>query len=108
MPERMRMGNFLNSVETWFAIFPIAHRSDFVHVAVSHPVIPTRSRGLLTFGSPISQRLRRMRPVRSRLPLRREFFLTCCLVIVLARNASAQGPAPTPLFSPAPVLPATP
>jgi CubicO group peptidase (beta-lactamase class C family) len=36
------------------------------------------------------------------------FFLVSCLVIALAQNVSAQGPAPTPLFSPAPVLPPAP
>src|SRR6267154_4861267 len=33
-------------------------------------------------------------------------FLASCFAFALAWNASAQGPAPTPLFSPAPVLPA--
>ena len=36
------------------------------------------------------------------------FFLTTCLAIALARSAPGQGPAPTPLFSPAPALPSAP
>lgn len=36
------------------------------------------------------------------------FSLASCFAFALAWNASAQGPAPTPLFSPAPSLPATP
>ena len=38
-------------------------------------------------------------------PIRRPLALACSLAISLAGDAAAQGPAPTPLFSPAPVLP---
>src|SRR5687768_14304469 len=36
------------------------------------------------------------------------FVLALALAILLTRDAAAQGPAPTPLLSPAPVLPSQP
>jgi CubicO group peptidase (beta-lactamase class C family) len=48
-----------------------------------------------------------MRRVKANAFLARRFFLTTCLAMALARSAPGQGPAPSPLLSPAaPVLPA--
>jgi CubicO group peptidase (beta-lactamase class C family) len=46
------------------------------------------------------------RRVKKPAPSCRHFVLAISLIISLGWDASAQGPAPTPLFSPAPVLPA--
>src|SRR2546421_1624590 len=59
-------------------------------------------------GSPISRPPRRMRPVKAHPLCCWRFFLASCLAIALAQNVPAQGPAPTPLFSPAAVLPPAP
>src|SRR4051812_46351348 len=59
-------------------------------------------------GSQSVKWLRRMRRVKSKPLLRRRFLLVTCLAIAAAQPVSAQGPAPTPLLSPAPLEPSAP
>jgi CubicO group peptidase (beta-lactamase class C family) len=56
-------------------------------------------------GSPTSEPARRIAAVKMNAPWWYRLLLATGLVVFLNYNAVAQGPAPTPLFSPAPVLP---
>ena len=56
----------------------------------------------------ISRPLRRLAPVKLNAAFCCRFVLALMVAVPLTREAAAQGPAPTPLLSPAPVLPSQP
>jgi CubicO group peptidase (beta-lactamase class C family) len=107
MPDKMRMASF----ETAGKFLDFPNRSPFGLCpccsarAGSFPVSTWDQKWKWFANSECRAHSRRVK-VNGLLSCR--FILLTCLAIPLAWDAAAQGPAPTPLFSPAPVLPSQP